>query len=98
MLRSETDVRCYGEDNGRIAVSATGGVFPYTWQLNGGSSGGDSLFAGLAPGDYTVRLTDANGCTRLAGPLSILQPDSLIVTLSGENILATADRMGAFRL
>lgn len=56
------DSEC-GLNNGSIDVSASGGVAPYTYSLNGGPSQATGSFTGLASGNYTITVTDANGCT-----------------------------------
>ena len=50
-----------GVMDGSITASATGGIAPYTYMWSNGQTG-NTLF-GLAGGDYTVTVTDANGCT-----------------------------------
>jgi|GEM_PF-2361228 len=52
---------CYLEQ-GAIALDVTGGTKPYTFQWNGAFINSPSIF-GLDAGDYTVLVTDANGCT-----------------------------------
>ncbi len=52
-----------GKDNGEILVSATGGSSPYQFSLDGTNFQSDDSFPDLAPGDYTVTVKDANGCT-----------------------------------
>ncbi|MEZ4777748.1 MAG: gliding motility-associated C-terminal domain-containing protein [Bacteroidia bacterium] len=85
-LISQTDVRCFGEDNGRISVSPSGGIKPYGFQLNGGISVADSLFDSLSPGNYDILLTDDNGCTQQISQIAISEPDTLVVMLSGEDV------------
>ncbi len=51
-----------GKDNGTIAATATGGTAPFTYLWNNGST--DPMITNLAPGTYTVIVTDANGCIR----------------------------------
>ena len=48
--------------NGTITASASGGLNPYTYSLNGTSYFSGSLFSNLAPGSYTVYVKDNNGC------------------------------------
>ncbi len=50
-----------GEDNGSITLTITGGTEPYTYSWSDGSSLGNRT--GLAPGDYSVTVTDANSCS-----------------------------------
>lgn len=47
-----------GLDNGFVEIMATGGVAPYTY-----SWGERASFDNLIPGNYTVIVTDAYGCT-----------------------------------
>ncbi len=44
------------------AVGLTGGTPPFNYSLDGSIFQNESSFEGLAPGDYTVYLQDANGC------------------------------------
>lgn len=63
-LTSNTvDVSCYGANDGQIYNTATGGVYPYQYSIDGGvsfQSSGD--FSGLNSGTYNVMVQDTNGC------------------------------------
>lgn len=49
--------------NGTITVTATGGTPPYQYSINGGTTFQTSnTFTGLAGGNYTVIVKDANNC------------------------------------
>jgi hypothetical protein len=52
-----------GKDNGEILIDATGGTSPYQFSVDGTNFQSDDSFSDLAPGDYTVTVKDANGCT-----------------------------------
>jgi hypothetical protein len=54
---------CYNADGAAITVDVTGGLAPYQYSLNGAPAQATSTFSGLTPGNYTVTVTDANGCT-----------------------------------
>lgn len=56
-----TPIPCNGTTGG-ISVSATGGVFPYTFHWNNGATG--AQISTVAAGTYTVTITDNNGCTK----------------------------------
>lgn len=49
--------------SGLIAVSASGGAAPYTYNLNNGTYQSSSTFQGLSNGTYQLGVKDANGCT-----------------------------------
>jgi gliding motility-associated-like protein len=63
---------CHDATDGRIEIQATGGnpAFNYTWFRDNGSGvlspvGTNSpTLANIGSGSYTVRVTDANGCSR----------------------------------
>lgn len=59
-----TDSICDG-NNGAISITSISGTGPYTYQWTGpgGFSSTDSDLEGLISGDYTLVVTDANGCT-----------------------------------
>lgn len=54
---------CNGIDDGEITVTPTSGVGPYTYSLNGGTAQASPTFTSLAPGSYTILVTDGAGCT-----------------------------------
>ena len=79
-LVSKVDNGCFRGIAGVITVHATGGSGAYSYTIvtgptintTGASSG---TFTGLAAGNYTLRATDANGCTNTADvPVTITQP------------------------
>lgn len=48
---------------GSISIMVSGGTPPYQFQLNGGSPSDTAYFDQLEAGDYTLTVTDQNGCT-----------------------------------
>ena len=55
-----------GINIGSITITPTAGVPPYTYILNGGApqtAPGPYTFSGLGAGNYTIVVTDVNGCT-----------------------------------
>jgi hypothetical protein len=55
------NVTCFSAGNGSINISPSGGVSPYTYLWNNGATVEDRV--SLAPGLYTVLVTDDNGCS-----------------------------------
>lgn len=49
--------------NGSIALNVTGSSSPYTYSWNTTPAQTTSAATGLAPGNYSCTITDANGCT-----------------------------------
>jgi len=54
------DVTCNGENDGMAGVQASGGEAPYTFTWSNMQTG--QGITGLAPGTYTVTVSDANSC------------------------------------
>ncbi len=65
------DITCYGYTNGYITATVSpSGTYQYLWS-DGSSMSADS---GLAAGSYSLQVTDANGCTAAAAPVTIAAP------------------------
>jgi hypothetical protein len=54
-------IKCFGDENGAIDISVTGGKAPYKFLWNNGATTED--ISGLLPGTYNLTVTDANGCS-----------------------------------
>ncbi len=55
-----------GNTNGTITATGTGGITPYQYSINGGTTYQTSnVFTGLAPGTYTITIRDNTGCTNI---------------------------------
>lgn len=70
---------CFGNSDGIITNSATGGVAPYTYALGAGPYASGNIFSSLAAGTYIVRVKDANNCTDDSS-VSILHPAKISIT------------------
>lgn len=74
---ASTNVTCAGANDGTAAVTASGGVAPYTYLWS------DFLvtpsITGLAGGEYYVIVTDHNGCEQ-RDSITITEPAPLVVT------------------
>ncbi|MBK8656461.1 MAG: T9SS type A sorting domain-containing protein [Haliscomenobacter sp.] len=71
------DETCPGENNGMVTVTAINGVAPYTYIWSNGGAGPNAK-SNLAPGTYSITVTDAVGCQKTtsvtvdpANPLAI---------------------------
>ena len=83
-----TDVSCFGESNGSVAVNTSGGNSPYEYQWSNGatSSGTSSTINNLTAGDYTVTVTDFFDC-QIESTVTITEPSSLnIVVTNTQNV------------
>ncbi len=72
---------CNGDKSGSISVKVTGGIAPFSFSIDGGTTWqatGD--FLNLFAGTYSVIVKDGNGCTTTIGPNTINQPAKIIIT------------------
>lgn len=78
---SSTNVLCFGQSNGAASVgSITGGTPPYqpvVW-ISPPPNNTVNAISGLAAGNYTAQLQDANGCITFTGA-TITQPSSISI-------------------
>jgi gliding motility-associated-like protein len=75
-----TPIACAG-GTATVTITATGGTAPYTFIFNGVTQTGSGVFAGIPAGNgYLWSVTDANGCSSVAGSYDISEPDTLEAT------------------
>jgi large repetitive protein len=92
-ISNTTNVGCFGENTGIVAVQATGGTpgYSYSWNTNPVQTG--PVATGLTAGTYTVSVTDNNNCTtsiqvtvnQPAAPLSIALQSQTNVLCFGQS-------------
>lgn len=83
---TQTNVSCFGGNNGSASVTVTGGSpgYTYLWSPSGGTN---STATGLAANNYTITVTDNNGCTESI-PVTITQPQLLTASISANTNLS----------
>lgn len=72
------NLRCSGDTGGAINIEVTGGKQPYLYQWNNGAATQD--ITGVPAGNYSVKVTDNNGCSNNASK-QITEPPVLVVSL-----------------
>lgn len=75
LMDSTADVSCFGLNDGFAHISAMTGTPPYTYIWTTGDTTADVF--NLPPGDYTVTVTDVNGCSNFWS-VTISQPTELL--------------------
>jgi len=82
-----SDVNCNGGSDGFATITASGGTPGYSFLWTGanfGYSSTDEDPTGMPADDYSVTITDANGCSRIyTDILTITEPAGLLMTLDG---------------
>lgn len=90
---SQTNVTCFGGNDGSAKVSPSGGVAPYTysWSPSGGT---EASASGLLAGNYTCTITDLNGCQTTKN-FTITEPSSINKNITESAGILTATQSGA---
>ncbi|HZV68843.1 MAG TPA: T9SS type A sorting domain-containing protein [Saprospiraceae bacterium] len=73
------EVSCNGLDDGSISIAGAGGTPGYTYAWSNDET--TAAISSLAPGSYSVTITDSNGCTANAS-FDITEPEPLSVVIS----------------
>ncbi|MEE4247335.1 MAG: hypothetical protein V2I33_18140, partial [Kangiellaceae bacterium] len=84
-----TNVECLGENTGRITAEGDGGIPPYTYSIdNGATTQTSGLFENQFAGNYTILITDANGCTfNVSGTIDTDDTESPTITVPSTQII-----------
>lgn len=80
---TKTDVACFGESTGSIAVTGTGGTSPYDFSIDGGATYdavavSDHTYSNLPANTYNLVVRDANGCVSAPIPVTISEPSAAV--------------------
>ncbi len=70
-----------GQNNGSATVTASGGTPPYTYVWNTNPQQTNATASGLAPGTYTVTVTDNNNCTTTATAVINEIPAAIVIDI-----------------
>ena len=88
-----TNIDCFGNNNGQISLTITGGNSPYNLEwtdLAGNVLGNDPLLENQIAGTYQINITDANGCLQTE-QFEIIQNPELTLSFGTINNLACND-------
>ncbi|MGB6268654.1 MAG: PKD domain-containing protein, partial [Olleya sp.] len=85
---TKKDESCYQQNDGSIDIILSGGAAPYTFNWSNSATG--LSLSNLAPGTYTLTVTDANNCTKAASiiineALFYIEPTTTPITCSSAN-------------
>ena len=88
-----TPISCFGSNNGQASANVTGGTGPFTyaWSPSGGSS---ATATNLGAGNYSVLITDANGCT-VTSNVTLIQPASMTAQASSTPVACHGGNNGS---
>jgi len=88
---STQNVMCFGENNGEISITITGGTPPYDYLWSNGLM--VSNLYNILAGSYTVTVNDFNDCS-ITNTFVITQPDELITIVNSQNVNCYGENTG----
>jgi gliding motility-associated-like protein len=101
-----TNVTCFGENNGKIEITASGGtgkisyaISPNLNQFFEGNVSGGHVFNNLKPGEYDILSSDENGCFILDKKITITEPNAIAASVVAGSMLpevCAGDKDGEF--
>ena len=94
---SVSNASCAGFCDGELSASAVSGTAPYSYMWNDTGNQTNATATGLCAGNYTVTITDANGCTDTDG-FPITQPTALSLGITGTDVLCNLGTDGDINL
>ncbi|MBH83756.1 MAG: hypothetical protein CMP70_03675 [Flavobacteriales bacterium] len=95
-LLGTVDNLCYGDDNGQISLTATGGTPFYEYSINGGVSWQYlSTFSDLEEGFYSATVRDSLGCSDELEDIEIMAPLPISVSIDVESLSCVGSSDGS---
>ncbi|MFV5688058.1 PKD domain-containing protein [Flavobacterium sp. ZT3R25] len=97
----EKDITCFGNVNGAIAITITGGTinYKYAWTKDNLPFANTEDLSNLSPGIYTVSVSDSNNCGPVTTTFTIKEPPVLVLNLvSQTNVLCFGTATGAIAI
>ncbi|MCB0805938.1 MAG: gliding motility-associated C-terminal domain-containing protein [Bacteroidales bacterium] len=87
---------CYAIQNGTISLVTTGGTKPYDiiWSNDSVTPG----ISQLPPGEYSVSVTDFNGCPPVDTLVEIMELPEMVIDMTGDNLLCKDDSSGIIEI
>jgi len=81
-ILNASDLTCNGSNDGTLTITANGGTAPLEYSIDGGTNFQSAqVFNNLNPGNYTVVISDANGCT-ISSPVVIAEPGAILASFT----------------
>lgn len=91
---TSSNLQCAGANDGTATASATGGTEPYTYEWSANANAANTAtVSDLAPGVYSVTVTDANNCTAVAQS-EVMDVSAMSISTSGTNPTCAAPNSG----
>jgi hypothetical protein len=91
LMITSTPIVCPNQNNGMAAVFPNGGTPPYSYLWSTGSN--SQMIGGLEAGTYSVTVTDANNCIKIAS--TIINASDLITDVAKADVACFGESTGS---
>lgn len=96
-ITKDADAGCFGQSNGQLTASGSGGNGTYTYLWSNGET--TQTISGLQAGTYSVVITDGNGCTSNSVSEDITSYNDTTVVLDGQtNVSCNGESDGSAQI
>ena len=101
-LVEKTNIACGGAQNGQITMQVINGTAPFQYNWSIGevdfSSADRDTLKDLAGGTYSLTVTDANGCVDTSIVVTLIESESLSLSLTKSDVICKDDSTGSVLL
>jgi gliding motility-associated-like protein len=79
---TESNISCFGANNGSASVVVSGGIIPYIYNWSNGNTSNN--ISDLSAGTYSLTVIDANNCDTITN-ITITEPAQIVIATSTTN-------------
>lgn len=90
---NRTNILCFGNNTGQIAIQGNNNLAPFTYAINNGSFGSDGTFPNLTVGTYKLYSRNRIGCVDSL-QATLTEPPLLVNTTTKSDNLCFSDNSG----
>jgi plastocyanin len=90
---SVTGVSCFGDTNGTGTGAPSTGTSPYSYAWNDSGTQATQTASALAPGVYTITVTDNLGCVGIDS-ITVSEPLEIVLLMDSSNVVCNKDSTG----
>ncbi len=95
MVSNSTNVSCFGGNDGSGTITVSGGTVPYYYSWNTVPTQTLSKATGLKAGNYSVAITDTNGCS-ITTSVTITEPAVMTASITAQtNVFCSGNNTGS---
>jgi hypothetical protein len=94
-IKRTGEIRCPGDKSLVLFAEASKGKLPYNYLWSNNEV--TSIIQGIGAGNYTVTVTDANGCTQLAEEI-LREPEPITATFETKNPMRNGSSLGFIKV